>query len=263
MTDGRAATSLFPDHFSGHASDYAQFRPDYPPALFDFLASVVPARRRAWDCATGNGQAAVPLAGRFEAVVATDASARQVEEAKRHPRVLYAVAGAEAAPLATGSVDLVTVAQALHWFDRPRFWLEADRVLVAGGVVAVWYYDLFQVSPEVDGVVDRFYREIVGPYWPPERALVEAGYHALEFPFEEIEAPVVPMEKSWTLGDLVGYVRTWSATRRYIAARGDDPLSQIAAGLLGAWGDPGKPRVVRWDLRPRVGRTPSPATIGG
>ena len=246
--------SCFPDHFSGHAADYARFRPDYPDALFDWLAQTAPARSLACDIATGNGQAASALARRFSRVVGTDASARQVRQAARSPKILYAVAAAESIPLASGSVDLVTVAQALHWFDRPRFWAEATRVLAPRGIVAVWSYDLLRVSPEVDAGVHRLYRDVVGPYWPPERALVESGYGSLEFPFEEIVPPSFAMEKRWTLADLVGYVGTWSATRRYVEARGRNPLLEVQEELEAAWGDPGASRTILWALDLRAGR---------
>lgn len=244
----------FPDHFSGHASDYARYRPDYPRSLFAYLAGLAPSRRRAWDCATGNGQAALALAEAFEEVVATDASARQLEAAARHPRVRYSVAPAEDSGLPGASVDLVTIAQALHWFDRERFWKEARRVLAADGVIAAWAYDLLHVSPDVDAAVLRLYRDVVGPYWPAERSIVETGYGALEFPFDEIRAPAFSMEKLWSLADLVGYIRTWSATRRYVEATGQDPLALVAAELAGAWGEPHAPRTIRWDLDLRVGR---------
>jgi SAM-dependent methyltransferase len=249
------ATASFPDHFSGHATDYARFRPDYPDALFDWLAEAAPGRSLAWDCATGNGQAALPLARRFARVLATDASALQVRQARPDPRVLYAVATAEAAPLEPRSVDLVTVAQALHWFDRPRFWSETARVLAPDGLVAVWYYDLLEVTPEVDAVVQRLYHDVVGPYWPAERALVEAGYAALEFPFREIEPPPFRIEKRWTLADLEGYLRTWSATRRYVEVVGEDPLPTVADALGRAWGDR-EVRPVFWDVHLRAGREP-------
>lgn len=248
------ALATFHDHFSRHATDYARYRPDYPEALFDWLAEEAPSRERAWDCATGNGQAAAALARRFARVVATDASARQLAEAARDPRILYAVATAEAAPIASRTVDLVTVAQALHWFDRPRFWAEATRVLAAGGIVAVWSYDLLRISPEIDSAVRRLYRDVVGAYWPPERAIVESGYGSLEFPFEEIVPPSFAMEKRWMLADLVGYVRTWSATRRFVEARGVDPVLEVSEELSRAWGAPEEVRPILWDLDVRVGR---------
>ncbi|MEO8432733.1 MAG: class I SAM-dependent methyltransferase [Acidobacteriota bacterium] len=246
--------SGFSDHFSGHADDYARYRPDYPKELFGHLSGLSPSRQRAWDCATGNGQAALALAEVFEEVVATDASSRQLEAAAPDPRIRYAVAPAEDSGLPAGSVDLVTVAQALHWFDRLRFWEEARRVLRPRGVIAVWAYDLLRVTEEIDATVLRLYRDVVGAYWPPGRTLVEAGYRKLEFPFEEIEAPPFEMEKSWTLPELVGYLRTWSATRRFVASRREDPIRVVAEDLERAWGDPRAARTVRWDLDLRVGR---------
>ncbi len=244
----------FADHFSDRARDYARYRPDYPGALFEYLADLAPDRKTAWDCATGSGQAALGLARRFDAVVATDASIHQISSAAPHRGVRYAVATAEEAPLADGTVTLVATAQALHWFDRARFWEEARRVLVRGGIIAVWAYHGFHVTPEVEAVVYRFYKEIVGPYWPPERALVERGYGTLEFPFEPVEPPLFRLEKLWDLTAVVGYLRTWSATQRYEAARGHDPLAVIREDLAAAWGPPQRVRTFRWDLDLRVGR---------
>jgi SAM-dependent methyltransferase len=247
------SSTTFHDHFSGHAPEYARYRPDYPESLFDFLASLAPSKRVAWDCATGSGQAAVPLARRFEHVVATDASERQIDEAVPSPGIHYVVAPAESAPLADGSVDLVTVAQALHWFDRSRFWREVERVLAPRGIVAAWCYGLMSVSPDVDGLLLAFYREKVGAYWPPERALVEEGYAVLAFPFEEIASPRFTMEKQWTLAELMGYVRTWSATKRFQADRREDPLRELERALSGPWGEGASRRIV-WDVDLRVGR---------
>lgn len=247
-------SSCFPDHFSGHAIEYARYRPDYPEALFEWLSGIAPSRRLAWDCATGSGQAAAALARHFARVVATDASPLQIRHARPAPGVLYAVAAAESAPLGSASVALVTVAQALHWFDRERFWSEVARVLLPSGVVAVWFYDLLHVAPEIDEVVQRLYRDVVGPYWPAERRLVEAGYGGLEFPFDEIEAPPFTMEKRWSLADLRGYLGTWSASRRYVEARGEDPILRVERSLAEAWGDSARSRPAYWEVRLRVGR---------
>jgi SAM-dependent methyltransferase len=244
----------FPDHFSGHAADYARYRPDYPDELFAFLASLAPTRRLAWDCATGSGQAAAGLARHFERVVATDASARQIEEAPPVPRVAFGVSPAESAPLPDAAVDLVTVAQALHWFDLPSFFSEVRRVLVPEGVIAVWCYDLLSIAPEIDSILNRFYRDRVGEYWPRERSIVERGYASLDFPFDEIEVPPFTMEKEWALEDLLGYVRTWSAVRRFMAARGEDPVLALERELAPAWGPSPGPRRAVWDLDLRVGR---------
>lgn len=247
--------SAFKDHFSGHAADYRTFRPTYPPELFAYLAAVAPDRELVWDCGTGSGQAAVALAGHFARVFATDASAQQIANAERHPQVEYAVAPAERCPLPAASASLVTVAQALHWFDLPRFYAEVARVCKPGGVLAVWSYDLHSVSAAVDPVLDRLQREFVGPYWPPERALVDAGYRTIPFPFAELPAPAFELTAEWDLPTLVGYMNTWSATKRFEQARGFNPLAQLGTEFTSAWGDPATVRTVRWKLALRVGRT--------
>jgi SAM-dependent methyltransferase len=244
----------FKDHFSGHASLYSRFRPTYPGALFDFLADAAPARLLAWDCATGGGQAALALADRFEKVIATDASAEQIKAAKPHARVEYRVAPAEAGGPASGSVDLLAVAQALHWFDREKFYAEAKRTLKPGGVLAVWSYNLLSITPELDALVNHFYHEIVGPYWPPERKLVEQGYGGIEFPFMEISAPEFAMNAGWTLEDFAGYLTTWSSVRRFMDAQGADPVAALLPALRKIWGDPGSSRRISWPLELRAGR---------
>lgn len=249
---GTEGAARFKDHFSGHADAYARYRPDYPPALFAWLASVAPDRERAWDCATGNGQAAVTLAEHFGEVIATDASEKQVRNAFPHPRVSYRVAPAEVSGIEGGSVALVTVAQALHWFDIPAFYAEAGRVLRPGGVLAAWAYDVFRSTPAVDRIVDHLYRNVVGPYWPPDRKMIESGYREVVLPFEPVEAPPFAMEKPWTADDVLGYLRTWSVTRGFMEAQGYDPVATIADDLRRAWGDGAI--TVRWPLYLKVGR---------
>ena len=203
------------DHFSGHADQYEAFRPTYPDALFSYLATLCPSHELCWDCATGNGQAAVALAPYFNTVVATDASQKQIDHAHARENVHYRVAPADRAPLADGSVDLVTVAQALHWFDLPRFYAEVRRVARPDGVIAVWCYQLHTITPEVDAIVEHYYADIVGADWPPERRLVEEGYKTLEFPFVEIAPPTFQMVHSWDMSHVLGYLSSWSATQRY------------------------------------------------
>lgn len=245
----------FKDHFSGVANRYADFRPHYPGEIFDYLATLVPRTASVWDCAAGNGQATVDLAKRFSRVVATDASKEQIASATPMPNVEYRVAPAEQSGLPDASVALVTVAQALHWFDFGKFYAEVNRVLVPGGVIAVWAYGVNEVEgEEVNRLVQDFYENVVGPYWPPERKLVEEGYRTIPFPFEEITPPAFRMESRWTLDELVGYFSTWSATNRFIKANVRNPLEALEKDLAGVWGECDQKRLVTWPLSLRVGR---------
>lgn len=241
----------FKDHFSTQSAGYARHRPHYPAALFAYLAGLG-GKRLAWDCATGNGQAALALAAYFERVVATDASRAQIDAATEHPAVRYRVATAEESGLDDDSADLVTVAQALHWFDTERFFAEASRVLVPGGVVAAWCYELCTVSPRCDAVVRRLYGDIVGPFWPQERRLIEQGYAGIEFPGTALSPPAFEMKMPWTVDDMLGYLRTWSSCQRYEREHGEDPVDLVEDELRRAWG--AAPRTVRWPLTVRVSR---------
>ncbi len=245
--------SGFKDHFSSVAEQYSRYRPGYPPEMFGWLTEIAPGREAAWDCATGSGQAAIGLAGHFARVVATDASPEQIARARAHPRIEYRVAPAEASGLPDAAFDLVTVAQALHWLHRPRFYAEARRVLRPGGVLAVWCYNLLEIEPAIDAVVDHFYRVTVGPWWTADRALVDDGYRSVEFPFAELSPPPLAMEADWTLGDLEGYLGSWSAVARYRAERNEDPVAALHQPLARAWGPPEARRRVRWPLHIRAG----------
>src|SRR6266498_4107511 len=247
----------FKDHFSAQAADYAKFRPSYPRELFDYLGRIAASRQLAWDCGTGNGQAAVALALVFDRVIATDASERQITNAEPHERVEYRVAPAEDSGIESETLDLIVVAQALHWFDLDRFYAEAQRVLKVNGVLAASAYNLLHIEPTIDEVVNRYYYEVVGPFWPPERKLVEQ-FADLPFPFHEIDPPEFEMTAQWNLEHLLGYLRSWSATQRFIAANKRDPLEAIADDLRAAWGDPGQMRKVVWPLILRVGLKATP-----
>lgn len=238
----------FPDHYSAAADRYAAFRPTYPGPLYEWLATLVPADVYAWDCGTGNGQAARALRGHFAAVVATDPSEAQLRQAPPVPGIHYVVAAAEASALATGSVGLATVAQALHWFDLPRFAEEVRRVVRPGGVLVAWSYGLFTVDPPIDEVVGRFNSGPVGQHWPPERALVDRGYADLELPFQVVECPAISMTATWTLEQLAGYIQTWSAVSRYCTAGGDDPIPALMEEIGPLWGAARLHRRVRWPL---------------
>jgi SAM-dependent methyltransferase len=245
-------TVNFKDHFSKQAADYAKFRPRYPRKLFDYLGSIAPNRQLAWDCGTGNGQAAVGLASVFDRVIATDASEKQIANAQPHERVKYRVAPGENSGIGSETIDLIMVAQALHWFDLDRFYPEAREVLKPAGVLAASAYNLLHIEPTIDEVVNRYYYEVVGPFWPPERRLVEQ-FADLPFPFQEIDPPKFEMTASWDLDHLLGYLRTWSSTQRFIAEKNSDPLEQIMDELRVAWADPQQTRKVIWPLVLRVG----------
>ena len=242
----------FKDHFSRQAADYAIFRPGYPRELFDYLGSIAPGRQLAWDCGTGNGQAAVGLASVFDRVIATDASENQIANAEQHVRVEYHVAPAENSGIESETIDMIMVAQALHWFDLDRFYAEAQRVLKPDGILAASAYNLLQIEPAIDEVVNRYYYEVVESFWPPERKLVE-GFADLPFSFHELDPPKFEMRASWNLDHLVGYLRTWSSTQRFIAATGRDPLKEIMDELRVAWGAPEQTRKVIWPVVLRVG----------
>ena len=187
-------------------------------------------------------------------MLATDASAAQVRAARRADRVQYAAALSEASALRSASADLVTVAQALHWFDRDRFFAEARRVLVRGGVLAVWTYGIFRSTPAIDGIIERFYRDTVGSFWPPERVLVEQGYRTVDLPIVDEPAPALEIAADLTLAGVLGFVRTWSAVGRYIATHRRDPVTDLARELGDVWGDPGRSRRLVWPLGIRAGR---------
>ena len=244
----------FHDHFSRGARSYAAFRPRYPAALFAALANTVSRHDSAWDAGTGSGQAAVALADHFAHVIATDASAAQIAAATPHERVEYRVARAEASGLDTESVDLVTVAQALHWFDIPAFFAEARRVLRPNGVVAVWTYGLMSIDPAIDEVIVDFENRKVGPYWPGARTLVDTGYRTIDFPFDELPLPTLSIEQPMTLDTLAGYVRTWSSVANFVQTHGEDPVAPFITQIAEWWGDREQSRLVSFPLSVRAGR---------
>ena len=244
----------FKDLFSERAAQYTRFRPDYPPALIAFAASLAPDRDLAWDCGTGNGQAACALGELFRVVIATDASVEQIAHARPHRHVEYRVAPAEQSGLPNECGDLVTVAQALHWFDAEAFYAEATRVLKPNGAIVIWSYgDPTLDDPDVDAITQRFNHGTMGDYWPVERGKVGEAYQSISFPFEEISALPYTLERSWTRAELTGYVGSWSAVARYRSVEGDDPIPAFDADLAQCWNDEDR-HVIRWPLTVRAGR---------
>ena len=242
----------FKDHFSKQAADYAKFRPRYPHEMFEFLGKITPSRKLAWDCATGNGQAAVELATVFDRVIATDASEGQIANAESCQGVEYRVAAAEQSKLPSDGFDLIMVAQALHWLNRERFYPEVRRVLKQHGAFAASAYNLLRTDRSIKEIVRRYYYEIVGPYWPPERKLIE-GFSNIPFPFPLRQTPEFEIVAEWNLEHLMGYLWSWSSTQRFVAATNRNPLDQIVHDLEKAWGDPQQTKHIVWPLTLRVG----------
>ena len=253
MSDKRKSLK-FEDHFSGHSEKYAQHRPQYPDEIYAYLASIAPAHSLAWDCGTGNGQAALGLARHFEKIHATDASAEQISLAYPHANVEYRVEPAEHVSLNDSSVDLVTVAVAIHWFNFDEFYREVKRVLKPEGILAAWTYSLTEISPAIDQLINHYYSDILAGYWPERIRYLEQKYETIPFPFEEITPSPFIMEVKWNLIQLAGFLDSWSATQRYKAQAGQHPLESVWDKLVGAWGDENETRLVRWPLHFRIGR---------
>jgi SAM-dependent methyltransferase len=246
---------VFHDHFSARATGYSAYRPAYPAALLRFIAGLPARRHLAWDCATGSGQAAIALADHFASVIATDPSEAQLAHARVLPGVEYRVETAEQCTLPDASVDLVSVAQAIHWFDLEPFYSQVHRVLAPGGVIAIWGYGTGSLAePELDAVFQEYAKVTLREHWPVQRQILDDGYRTIPFPFAEIPAPSFDFSADWTLAELAGYLRTWSATARFAAVLGRDPVSDVESALAEHWGDPDRRRSFRWPLYLRVGR---------
>ncbi|MBC7553954.1 MAG: class I SAM-dependent methyltransferase [Taibaiella sp.] len=240
------------DNFSGVAAEYAAFRPQSPEAIYDFLFSHVKNFGTAWDCGTGNGQVACRLAERFGKVYGTDISEEQLRLAPAKDNIAYLRERAEATRLPENSIDLITIAQAIHWFDFDAFYKEVRRVGRPGGLIAAWTYNLLKLTPELNAVIDHFYYNITHAYWDKERDLVDAGYSTIPFPFAEIQAPEINIVQHWTIHQLMGYLRTWSGVRHYMQQEKNDPVLLIAHDLENAWGST-ELLEVRWPVFVRAG----------
>ena len=266
----------FKDLFSSAAASYSQYRPGYPPEVFAYLASLCPERARAWDCGCGSGQASLGLAEHFDEVAATDPSAKQIAKATPHPKVVYSVGAAEASGLPAGTVDLIAAAQAAHWFAFDAFYAEVRRVAKPGAVIALISYHRMRIGPEIDRVCERFHRQTLAPYWPPERAHVDANYETIPFPFAEIAAPPFALRAIWPLvadqalrcschvrtlcrleEDAMPGVSLRCAAIHHAVGRcrqqsGVDPLIALEEELRPLWGDPAAAREISWPINMRV-----------
>jgi SAM-dependent methyltransferase len=234
--------------FGARADAYASFRPHYPASLFSWLAAQCASHQRALDIACGSGQASRPLRQHFKQVLASDASLKQVVAGKNYAGVQRFVAEAHAQPLPNHSLDLIVVAQALHWFATPAFFSEVRRLLKPGGVFCAWCYSLMRIDDELDALIDDLYWNTLGGYWPAGRASVDVGYSDIDNPLTQCTPPASAIESSWTLEHLLGYLRTWSAVQRYEQENATDPVSQLLPELQQIWGDAKQPRFVRWPL---------------
>ena len=243
--------------FGLHAADYRRYRPTYPRALYDYLAGLCVHRARALDCATGNGQAALALAARFDSVYAFDSSRRQIDEAIAHPRVRYAVHSAERIPLDVGPFDLVAAAQAAHWFDLPAFWSRLEPMLSPAAVIAVWGYSHCRIRPDIDAIVHERLFAPIEPFWGEGQRVISERYAHIEFPFEPVDAPSFVIEERWDRAAFFGYVRTLSAHKRYVAETGDEPLTPLEQAFdeSAVW-PRGLTLGVEFDVCMRVGRRP-------
>lgn len=243
----------FKDHFTKQSETYAQFRPDYPDELFIYLARISPSSETAWDCATGNGQAANGLAKYFNKVIASDASAKQIEQAFKRENIIYNVFPAEEADIESSSVDLVTVAQALHWFNFEKFYSEVKRVLKKNGIIAAWSYNLIDVDEYVNKILRKYEFEIIKDYWPPERKFIDQKYETIPFPFDNVKQSEFIMSANWTCEQLAGFLGTWSATQKYKDENKIDPLSLIMTDLVNFWGSE-KLKTISWPLILKIGK---------
>lgn len=226
------------DLFSKQAEGYAQYRPVYPPELFDYVLSFVQQKNIAWDCATGNGQAALVLARHFKKVYATDISEKQLQQASLQDNIVYSVAAAERTEFPDQLFDCITVAQAYHWFDFAAFLQEVLRVARPGAILAVWGYSLVVCEEEtINKKIGSFYRDVVGPYWDKERKYVDDHYSTVSFPYAELPGKEFKINVSWTIEVLEGYLNTWSSVQHYIREKGENPVTEFCNSLKTIWQD--------------------------
>lgn len=245
---------VFKDNFSTQSDVYVRYRPKYPLELYSYLSSLTDAHELAWDCGTGNGQAAIDLAVFYNKVVATDPSESQIKNSLPNEKVKYLVEKAEDTSIDSNSVDLLTIANALHWFDFEAFYKEANRVLKNKGVIAAWSYGLPSISKKVDKIIRHFHDDILNDYWLEENRLIDKKYLTISFPFEQINSPKFFYEKKMNLNELIGLVNTWSAIQRFITKNKYNPTEQLFNSLIAIWKRSEIEKKLRWELILIIGR---------
>jgi SAM-dependent methyltransferase len=232
------------DNFSQQATAYAQYRPQYPDELFRYIINFVKENNMVWDCGTGNGQSAKELSKYFNTVFATDISQKQIDNAYKADNIFYSLQSAEQTDLPAESIDLVTVSQALHWFDFEKFYAEVNRVAKPGAIIAAWAYSLLRVDDEINAIIEHYHFNILGDYWDAERRYVDDNYASIPFPFAEIKTPPFAIKINWSLAELQGYLYTWSALQKFIAVNGSSPVDGVIAQIKPLWGTNEKREII-------------------
>ncbi|SFF43579.1 Methyltransferase domain-containing protein [Sunxiuqinia elliptica] len=233
--------------FDVDSRHYARSRPKYPAEFYDYLCSLLPSRQRLWDCACGNGQVAIDLANQFEEIQATDFSENQLKQAFRHPKITYQLSAAESTNFPNRHFDLICVGQALHWFNIPAFFEEANRILRSQGVLAIFGYGFFMISPAIDQLIDHVLHAAISPYWSDKNRLIMSGFQGVQFPFQQVDIPEFSMNQHWQLKDLLAFVSTWSAVKRYREEKQQDILEILQDQLSPLW-EQTESKVVKMNL---------------
>ena len=243
------------NYFSQQAANYLKFRPDYPVDLFKFLGKMAPHNLLAWDCATGNGQAALGLTPYFEKIVATDVSAEQIANSISHPKIEYRIEKAEKTHFTSNSVDLITIAQALHWFHFESFYSEVNRVLKPSGIIAAWFYLLPKFdNDQLKKILMDFYGLILKDYWAPERKYFDNCLKDIPFPFKKIPTPSFSISSLWSLNQFLGYIETWSAVQKYMEIKKENPVQSILAPLLSSYWNEGQTQHLCFEIKLLMGK---------
>lgn len=241
------------DNFSSRSDQYAQFRPSYPPSVFNFLNDIIFQKEKAWDCGTGNGQVAFEISKIFKTVFATDISQSQINHALQAKNIVYSVQPAENTDFKNQQFDLVIVGQAIHWFDFEKFYTEVKRTTKKDALICVMGYDRIKVTQEIDSIITDFYTNVIGQYWDPERTYIDNHYNTIPFPFEEIPAPEFSYRINWSLEHLIGYINTWSAVKHFIKQNKFNPVDRLYDKITPFW-NPEEIKEVAFPSLLRIGK---------